>query len=719
MIWQGKTLRVDRLDDGVAELCFDRQDQGVNVLDRAALAELDAALDALYAAQDVRGLIVTSAKESFIVGADIFEFASTFRLPEAELRAWDTACSAIFTRLEDLPYPSVSAINGGAFGGGLELVLATHFRMAATTAQVGLPEVGLGIVPGLGGTARLPRIAGAAVALDWIVSARARTAAAAKEAGVIDIVCEPQNLRANALLYLHETMRLPDSVTARWRARRGPFTVPADALDSAKAAAKRYGPHFPAATAAVELICAAAPLTQDQALALEADAFARLAKTQAAAALAGIFINEQALKKKSRDAARSALPIRRAAVLGAGIMGGGIAYQSALRGTPILMKDIAQVPLDLGMREAAKLLEKQVDSGKMLAAQARQVEQSIVPTLDFAGFDDVDLVIEAVVENVAVKRGVLAEVEQRIAGNAVLVSNTSSLSIAGLAEELIRPEKFAGMHFFNPVPAMPLVEVIRGPRTSPQTIATVVNYARSMGKTPVVVADCPGFLVNRILAAYMVAFLLLVRDGVDFISIDEAMETFGWPMGPAYLQDVIGLDTGAHVIEVISAGYRPRMNFDGQHAVALLAATGRLGQKNGLGFYRYERDDKGRLQKHLAHGTHELLAPAQTHGACELPSEDIVLRMMLPMVIEAARCLEEGIAESAGDIDMSLILGAGFPRHLGGALRYADILGARRIVEACERLAPLGPLYEPSAGLRKMAEVNGRYFNDVPDGSER
>lgn len=718
MIWEGKTLRVVRLDDGVAELCFDRQDQVVNVLDRAALAELDAALDALYAAQGIGGLLVTSAKDSFIVGADIFEFSGTFRLPEAELRAWNVAASAIFTRLEDVPYPSVSAINGAALGGGLELALTSDFRVASTTAQVGLPEVGLGIVPGLGGTVRLPRIAGAEVALDWIVSASVRTAGVAKKAGVIDIVCEPQSLRANALLCLRETMGLPDSMTAQWRARRGPFAVPADTLDRAMAAAGRYGPHFPAAAAAVELIRAAAPLGRDQALDLEADTFTRLAKTQAAASLAGIFINDQALKKKSRDAARSARPVRRAAVLGAGIMGGGIAYQSALRGTPIVMKDIAQAALDLGMREAVKLLEKRVGSGKMSTGESRQVEQSIVPTLDFADFDSVDLVIEAVVENVAVKRSVLADVEQRIADDAVLVSNTSSLSIAGLSEGLVRPENFAGMHFFNPVPIMPLVEVIRGPRTSSQAIATVVNYARAMGKTPVVVADCPGFLVNRILAAYMVAFLMLVRDGVDFIAIDEAMEAFGWPMGPAYLQDVIGLDTGSHVIEVISAGYRPRMDLGGNHAVALLAAAGRLGQKSGLGFYHHERDEKGRLQKRVAHDTHALLASVQPRGARERSSEDIVPRMMLPMVIEAARCLEEGIAESAGDIDMSLILGAGFPRHLGGALRYADAVGARQIVQECERLAHLGPLYEPSPGLRKMAEGNGRYFDDAHRGSE-
>jgi 3-hydroxyacyl-CoA dehydrogenase/enoyl-CoA hydratase/3-hydroxybutyryl-CoA epimerase/enoyl-CoA isomerase len=718
MMWEGTALRLLRLEGGVVELRFDRRDEAVNVFDRTALTELEAALDALCECDDVRGLIITSNKAAFIAGADIFEFSKTFRLPEAQLRAWDVECSAIFTRLEDVPFPTVSAINGLALGGGLELALTSDFRLAAETARVGLPEVGLGIVPGFGGTVRLPRIAGAAVALDWIVSASARTAEAAKEARVVDTVCEPERLRTMAMSCLYDAIELADVWKARRRSRQASFELPANVLENAKAAASRYGPHFPAAAEAVELIRKAAPLEREGALALEADTFAKLAKSQAAASLAGIFVNEQALKKKSRDAARIARPVRRAAVLGAGIMGGGIAYQSALRGMPIVMKDSAKASLDLGMHEAAKLLEKQVGSAKMSEAKAREVKERIVPTLDFTGFDSVDVVIEAVVENIGVKRTVLAEVERRIAGDAVLASNTSSLSIADLSAALTRPENFVGMHFFNPVPVMPLVEVVRGPRTSAQAVATVVHYARSMGKTPVVVADCPGFLVNRILTAYIVAFLLLVRDGVDFIAIDQAMERFGWPMGPAYLQDVVGMDTASHVIDVISAGYPPRMNFDGQHAVALMAKSGRLGQKSGLGFYRYARDAKGRPQKLWADDTHALLASVQPRGTRDLPADEIVLRMMLPMVVEAARCLEEQIAESAGDIDMSLVLGLGFPRHLGGALRYADALGARQVIEACERFASLGQLYEPTSGLRALAERNGRYFDDMDDGHE-
>lgn len=403
-------------------------------------------------------------------------------------------------------------------------------------------------------------------------------------------------------------------------------------------------------------------------------------------------------------------PIRRAAVLGAGIMGGGIAYQSALRGTPILMKDIAAASLDLGMREAERLLSRQIGGGKMSKDDARNVLESITPTLDYAGFDAVDVVVEAVVENLGIKRSVLAEVEDLVPAHAILASNTSSLSITDLGRDLKRPQNLVGMHFFNPVPVMPLVEVIRGERTSAEAVAAAAAYARMVGKTPVIVKDCPGFLVNRILNAYIVAFLRLVRDGVDFVAIDQAMEAFGWPMGPAFLMDVVGMDTASHVIQVISAGYPSRMHIEGEHAVTLMARSGRLGQKSSAGFYRYTPDDKGRPAKAPADDTHALLAAIQPRGSRAMSAGEIVSRMMLPMVIEAAHCLESTVAESAADIDTSLSLGIGFPRHLGGVLRYADTLGAREVVAACEPFAGLGDLYRPTDGMCVLAECNGRYF---------
>jgi 3-hydroxyacyl-CoA dehydrogenase/enoyl-CoA hydratase/3-hydroxybutyryl-CoA epimerase/enoyl-CoA isomerase len=709
-MYQGTTLRVCAPSAGIAELCFDRQGAAVNKLDRLTLDELKAALAAIARDQSVQGLLVTSAKDSFIVGADIFEFVEMFGKTEEELAAYNAGCSAVFTQLDDLPIPSVAVINGMALGGGLELALAADYRVMASTAQVGLPEVSLGIFPGYGGTVRLPRIAGMATALDWIVSGAPRKADAALQAGAVDLVHAPEQLREQALALLQAAISGQEDWQARRRRQRGAAKPAPEQLAQAKKTAGRHARHLPAALAAVELIERAAPESRDLALALESRAFAQIAKTQAAAALVGIFLNDQFLKKKGKDYAKIARPVKQAAVLGAGIMGGGIAYQSAVRGTPVLMKDIAQKSLDIGKGEASKLLNRQVEGGRMKPEQAAAVLEAIRPTLDYGGFGEVDIVIEAVVENLALKKKVLAEVEQLAKDDAILASNTSSLSIAALGADLQRPHNFVGMHFFNPVPVMPLVEVIRGPQTSAEAVATTVAYASAMGKTPIVVKDCPGFLVNRILTAYILGFVGLIRDGADFEQVDAAMEAFGWPMGPAYLQDVIGMDTASHVVDIISAGYPQRMGAGARNAVKLMAELGRFGQKNGIGFYKYEPDPRGKPVKSAAGDTHALLAQLQPNGPRDFTPGQIVERTMLPMLIEAALCVETGIAESAQEVDMALILGLGFPRHIGGALRYADHLGLTAVVERCDLLGESDPLYRPTARMRAMAAAGERYF---------
>ncbi|MGH6853435.1 MAG: 3-hydroxyacyl-CoA dehydrogenase NAD-binding domain-containing protein, partial [Methylocella sp.] len=330
-------------------------------------------------------------------------------------------------------------------------------------------------------------------------------------------------------------------------------------LANARAQAANALPHLPAAHFAVDLLEKASGLGRDAALALEAETFAKAAKTQAADSLVTIFVNEQALKKTIRHSAKDVAPVRKAAVAGAGIMGGGIAYQSASRGVPIVMKDISATALDLGMAEARKLLAKAVATGMLPQDKADAIIGSITPSLTYDGFEKADVVVEAVAENLAVKQAVLREIEEIAAPTAILASNTSSLRIGALAEALRRPENFLGMHFFNPVHKMPLVEVVRGAKTSPQAVAKVAAYAAAIGKTPIVVGDCPGFAVNRALTPYLIAFLRLVHDGADFKEIDKAMEGFGWPMGPATLIDVIGMDISHHVVEIVSAGFAPRM----------------------------------------------------------------------------------------------------------------------------------------------------------------
>ena len=707
-------LRVGLRADGFAELCFDRRGEAINKFDVRTVDELQSATQAIRAAGSARGVLVTSAKDTFIVGADIFEFTALFAKSVEEIEAYIARQNAVFTAFEDLDLPSVVAINGLALGGGLEMALAADARVMSETAQVGVPEVSLGIFPGFGGTVRLPRVTHAAAAIEWITSGKPQSARTALESGAVEAVVTPQALLEAAVERL-EFLVASDEWRARRRRRHGPFQADAAAFQRAEAAAARTAAHQPAALAAIELLKRAAPLSRDAALKLEHHEFAKIARTQAAASLVQLFINDQAIKKKGKAYAKIARKVQRAAVLGAGIMGGGIAYTSAVRGIPVVMKDISQKALDLGVAEAGKLLNKQVSSGRMQSEKAHAVLASIRPTLDYVSIESADVVIEAVVENIAVKKKVLAEVEQRVGADAIIASNTSSLSIAEMARGLQRPENFVGMHFFNPVPVMPLVEVIRGPLTSEAAAAAVAGYASAMGKTPVVVRECPGFLVNRILTPYMIGFLRAIHDGADYLAIDRVMESFGWPMGPAYLQDVVGLDTLLHVLRVISDGFTPRMRLDFPHAVEVFVDHGRIGQKSGSGFYRYEVDPTGKPKKSIDSGTAPLLASIQPHGSQSLSDPELLERLMLPMIVEAARCLEEGIAESAGEVDMSLVLGLGFPRYAGGPLKYADWLGMEHVVERCDKYKALGRIYEPTDGMRAAAAAGTRFY----DGTSR
>ncbi|MCC7462655.1 MAG: enoyl-CoA hydratase/isomerase family protein, partial [Gammaproteobacteria bacterium] len=629
--------------------------------------------------------------------------------PEDEVLAHITGQNAAFTAFDDLPVPSVAAINGFALGGGLEMALACDYRVLAATAQVGLPEVTLGLFPGYGGTVRMARLAGTATAIEWIVDGKPRRAEAARAAGVVDAVAEPAALRTAALELLGQVL-----ASDEWRRRRVHRRAACDAAASAVAAARAsLAPTavlYPAAPAAVELLARCAVLTRDAALRAEHQAFARIGRSQAAASMTQQFANDQYLKGRVRALTQIARPVQRAGVLGAGIMGGGIAGTSALRGVPALLKDIAPGPLDLGMSEARRQFERQVAAGRMTGEQAAAVLGNIQPTLDYAGFDAVDVVVEAVVEKPSVKQAVLADVEQYVRADTILATNTSSIPIDSLATALQRPENFLGMHFFNPVPRMPLVEVIRGSRTSDVAAATIVGYAATLGKTPIVVRDCPGFLVNRILTAYLLGQLRALHDGADYRAVDAAMEEFGWPMGPALLQDVIGMDTMQHVLEIIAAGYPERYRLDFPLATMLLAGHGRLGQKSGAGYYRHEIDPRGKSRKLVDPATAELLATLQPRGSRAFSASEIVERLMLPMMLEAALCLEQGVAGSAAEIDTALLLGLGFPRYAGGPLKYCDWLGLTQVVQRCDAYAACGPLYSASAPLRALAATGGRFY---------
>jgi 3-hydroxyacyl-CoA dehydrogenase / enoyl-CoA hydratase / 3-hydroxybutyryl-CoA epimerase / enoyl-CoA isomerase len=479
---------------------------------------------------------------------------------------------------------------------------------------------------------------------------------------------------------------------------------------SAGFVAQQAGRNYPAPMAAVKAMEKSSRMGRDAALEVEARGFAAVAKTPQAAALTGLFLADQAVKKaNSAHVRKGAAAIERAAVLGAGIMGGGIAHQSALKGTPIIMKDIAEEALQLGQREANKLLAKRVERGQMDAAKMGEVLGAIRPTLHYTDFGSVDTIIEAVVENEKVKKSVLVEVEGVVGKDTVIASNTSTISITRLATALQRPENFAGMHFFNPVHAMPLVEVIRGEKTSDRTVATLVAYAQKMGKNPIVVNDCPGFLVNRVLFPYFAGFSMLVRDGGDFQAIDAVMERFGWPMGPAYLLDVVGVDTAVHAARVMAEGFPDRMRHEFKGPEEILFEDKRFGQKNGRGFYRYEDDARGKPKKLVDETSYALLQPFVATRR-EFDADEIIARMMVPLCTETIRCLDDGIVGSAAEADMAMIYGIGFPPFRGGPLRYVDTLGLDTFIAQCEQYQQLGALYTAPDSLRAMAAAGKRFF---------
>lgn len=716
-MYQGECIDLKRLDAGFAELCFDCRGDAVNKLDVRTMIELGEAMRLLSAATDLRGVLITSSKPEFLVDADAKDYAALFRHGAQAIADQAWAHGQLLCALEDLAVPTVVAINGLALGGGLELALSASLRVMSSQAQVGVPQVKLGLLPRYGGTVRLLRIADPSTALDWVCKGRSAGAEEALAAGVVDEVAEPQQLRARALALLESAANGELGWQRRQDRKRQPVALALDALDSVFEPVwlrvRAHSPsHQPAATMAVQMMRAACREPREVAARLEVDAFGQAAKTQAASSLVQALLSEQEMKSQAQGRAQAARPISSGAVLGAGIMGASIAYASAMRSVPVRLKDIADGQLDLGMAEVRRLLARRVGSGGTTQAGAAAILHDITAQLDYAGFDTVDVVIEAVSENLTLKHALFAELESVLGPEAIIASNTSSLRIDDLAVALHRPERLVGLHFFNPAWAMPLVEVIQGSRTDPRIVADVVGYCLALGKIPIVVQDSPGFLVNRVFAAFMRGFLELISDGADFTEVDAVMEAFGWPMGPAHLQDVLGIDICSHACDAISAGYAERMPRIELDALRLMAQRGRYGRKNGLGFYAYEIDEKGKLRRNLAADIHELLATIQTHGQRRFDTAEIIDRLMLPLIFEAVRALEDGIVQGPAELDTALLLGLGLPAYLGGALKYADWLGAAQLVARAGRLSALGPMYRVPETLKRMLLTGDTFYNN-------
>jgi 3-hydroxyacyl-CoA dehydrogenase/enoyl-CoA hydratase/3-hydroxybutyryl-CoA epimerase len=682
-------------DDHVCTLTFDRAGSSANVFDRATLEELDAHLAEIETKPIVRGVILASAKDKiFIAGADLHEFV---RSPDpAALAAIVDLGHRVFTRLQKLHTPSVAAIHGACLGGGCELALACDWRVASTAkpTKIGLPETQLGILPAWGGSVRLPLLIGLPAALGIILPGRQLVGAQARKLGLIDELAHPEYLLATARTLLSRGKRPPY-----------PFRVAhlpvAKNLIASKARsdviAKTRG-HYPAPLKAIEVCTAALGLPFADGLALEKAAFLELIRTPECRNLLSVFFLQERAKKLPAPANATASPVRRVAVIGAGVMGAGIAQWTSARGIPVTLSDIAPDALARGLHAIRATYREAAARRVFTPAEATAGIDRITPVHTRVPLTSTDLVIEAAVEKLEAKQAIFRDLETRVHPDTVLATNTSALSIDAIAQNLAHPERVIGIHFFNPVHRMQLVELVRGPRTSDATLATALQFAKALGKLPVIVNDSPGFLVNRILIPALVEAVNLVAAGHSPADIDRALLDFGMPMGPLRLADEVGLDVALHVAADLAARL-PHLPAP-DPLLARLVTEKHLGKKSGRGFYHHPSGKPA-----------DLGLPS----VAPLSAADYQNRIILVQLNEAARCLSERIVALPEDVDFAMILGTGWAPFRGGPLRYADSLGLTDVVARLAILArDVAPHFTPCDHLRAMTHENRTFYPATP-----
>lgn len=704
-------LHVDR--DNVGWLTLDLPGSRVNVLTVEVMSQLDRRLGDLesrIATGKLVAVVLRSGKEgSFVVGADVSAIADLRTEEEAFEKS--RAGQRIFRRLERLTVPTIAAVDGVCLGGGTELVLSCGYRVASDRAatEIGLPEVRLGILPGFGGCVRLPRLVGIRNALKMILTGSSVSPEKARRLGLVDQVVSHARFDTELRSFVEDVLRgrrKPGGYQKSFQERLLEDTVPGRKVLFAMArrqTVERTGDHYPAPLRALEVVRQAYTLSVDQALEVEARGLAELAVTPVSKNLVRLFLLRQAARRvlgPELEAQRR--EVRRTAVLGAGVMGGGIAEVIAARDIPVVLKDVDQEALDEGLRHAHRLLKQGGEKGVFTPEEVGLKFALIQGTLTYDKFDEVDLVIEAVVERLPVKQTVLRECEARMPEEAVFATNTSSLSVAELASAAERPERVLGLHFFNPVHKMPLVEVIRTEDLSDAAMATALGFVVTLGKTPVLVDDAPGFLVNRLLAPYLNEAGFLLEEGVPVEALDRALREFGMPMGPCRLLDEVGFDVAEHVAREMEAAFGDRMR--PSPVIGLLRQEGRLGRKNDRGFYIY---DHGREQE----VDREVRKALERRFGRHTPDDaEILRRSLYPMVNEAAHALAAGIVESADQVDLAIVMGTGFPPFRGGLLRWADHEGLPEIVRSLSEHAERhGPRFAPAPLLEETAQA-GRTF---------
>ena len=705
------------IEDGIAWLRLDDPGKKVNTLSTRLFAWFEAEIDRLERERPA-GLVIYSGKaDGFVAGADLEELLALS--DPADVHAMLQRGHELMERLAALPFPTVAAIHGACLGGGLELALACRLRVATehTKTKLGLPEVQLGLIPGLGGTQRLPRLIGVPDALDLILTSRQVDARKARRLGLVDDTCQPSDLRTAAERMVREgSGRAAKSAKKPFAARAGDFLSRTPlggpvVWDKARAGVLgKTGGHYPAPLVAIEIVREGAKLPLRRALDLEAGAFAELVLSETAKSLISIFFARTAVEARAARLARAARPVGTVGVLGAGFMGAGIAQVLAQKGLPIVLKDRDLAAAGRGYAFAWQQLRERVKRRRMSEAEAKGILARIHPTADYAPLGRADFVIEAVFEDLEVKRAVLRETEAAAPESLIFASNTSAIPIARIAEASRRPERVVGMHFFSPVARMPLLEVIRHPGTSEETLATTVEVGRRMGKTVIVVGDGPGFFTSRVLGAMLNEAAWMLAEGAHVERVDAAMTRWGWPVGPFALLDEVGLDVARHAGEVVHAALGRRVA--APPIFERMIADGRLGRKSKRGFYLYEaKEGKKGKKKKSSKRVDPAVYPLLGWHPAPIADEEVVERCWLQMLNETARCMEEGIITDPADVDLGVIFGFGFPPFRGGLLREADRHGLAWVVERLDAYAErYGERLRPAARLREMAGRGATFY---------
>ena len=707
-------LTLEMVDD-VAVITFDLPNESVNKFSPSVIAEFTAIIERIEKDAAVKAAVFLSGKSgTFIVGADIDQFLEFKTAADAQTAS--AFGHTMMRRIERGRVPVVAAIDGTCLGGGLEFALACSYRVAADTPKttLGLPEVQLGLIPGAGGTQRLPRRVGLQAALDMILTGKNVRAKKALQTGLIDELVHPSILRAIAVQRAKE---LASGTIARVRNGRShgakellldenPIGRAVVFRQAREMTQKKSKGHYPALFAALDAVAASYQGSEEEGFAAEARLFGQMAMTSVCRELMFLFYATTSLKKDSGAVASApgAPKVDRIAVLGTGFMGAGITAISVMQGVAVRFKDTAHDRVANGLSAVRDVLKDRLTKRQITRQQFEDQLSLVAGTTEYTGFGRTPLVIEAVFEDLKVKHAVLRETEAVLSPDAVFATNTSTIPIARIAEASVRPERVIGMHFFSPVHKMPLLEVIVTPRTAPEAVTRVVEYGRRIGKTVIIVNDAPGFYVNRILAPYVNEAGRLLDEGVAVEMIDKAMSAFGFPVGPINLIDEVGLDIAGKSGAIMAEAFKERM----QPSVALrnVLGAGRLGRKGGKGFYLYDSDGK---RGDVDETVYDLYPGAAKR--VNLTKEAIQQRLSLAMVNEAARCLAEGIIRSARDGDVGAVFGIGFPPFRGGPFRHIDAVGVAEIVSQLEALdaAHVGR-FTPAPILVEMAKTGKTFY---------